>query len=43
MLGIIVNPDVGAPIDRSPICSVPGIDEPELYAKGLAIAIFFYL
>jgi hypothetical protein len=37
--GLFVNPDVGAPIDNSPTCSVPGIVVPKLYAKGLANAM----
>jgi hypothetical protein len=36
--GLSVNPDKGAPIDKSPICSVPGIGDPVLYAKGLVVA-----
>ena len=37
-----MNPEVGVPIDNSPICSVPGISSPGLYAKGLANAILYF-
>ena len=33
--GLFVIPDVGVPIDKLPTCSVPGIGNPKLYAKGL--------
>ena len=37
------SPDVGAPIDKLPTCSVPGIEVPGLYAKGLAVAIYIFI
>ena len=39
--GALVNPDNGEPMDKSPSCSVPGIVDPVLYAKGLAVAIIY--
>jgi hypothetical protein len=35
------KPFVGNPIAKSPICSVPAIADPVLYAKGRAVAMTY--